>query len=205
MTSVELVAFGNWSDMHLGAPCVFADANTIGGLLYAAANIVKMPAPYENAPMDIPTILDSAKTRQQIDSDNRLALALVVSRSMVSDWRNGKRAPDSQNAMRLADMAGLDRLEVLATCELQREKDPKRRQYWATFLPGLRRMAALVTACSAAALSTPQSAEAVGIHSLKVSSQCLHNINSRTNVRRNKSFWSVAFLQRFSFGLLTAT
>lgn len=96
--------------------------------------------------MQIADILDAAKTKRGLDSDNRLALELVVSRGMVSKWRNGHDAPDVQNAMKLADMAELDRLEVLATCELHREKDPKRRAYWAMFKPGLRRVAALVTA-----------------------------------------------------------
>lgn len=148
--------------------------------------------------MNIPQILDTAKTNQSLDSDNRLALALVVSRSAVSQWRSGSNAPDAQAAMKLADMAGLDRLEVLATCELHREKDPKRRQYWATFLPGLRRVAALVTACIAAALTTPQSAEAVGVHSLKVSSQCAHNINSRTFFLFFRSLLRVVFLQHWA-------
>jgi|GEM_PF-1907237 len=96
--------------------------------------------------MRIADILDAAKAKRSLDSDNRLALELVVSRGMVSAWRSGEKAPDAQNAMKLADMAELDRLEVLATCELHREKDPKRRAYWAMFKPGLRRVAALVTA-----------------------------------------------------------
>lgn len=127
--------------------------------------------------MTIPELLDAAKAKQQVDSDNRLALALVVSRGVVSQWRNGVRAPDAQAAMKLADMAGLDRLEVLAICELQRETDPKRRQYWATFLPGLRRVAALVIAGVAALFMSLQD---VSASTLRASDQYSLNINSRT-------------------------
>jgi len=127
--------------------------------------------------MEIAALLDLAKAKQSLDSDNRLALALVVSRGMVSAWRKGERAPDAQNAMKLADMAELDRLEVLAICELHRETDPKRRAYWAMFRPGLRRVASMVAAVIGASLFVPQDVRA---RSLEVSGQAPWNINSRT-------------------------
>lgn len=96
--------------------------------------------------MNATDLLDAAKMKRGLDSDNKLALALGVTRGVVSQWRNGTRTPDPQAAMKLADMAVIDRLEALAICELQRETDPRRKQYWATFIPGLRRLATLVAA-----------------------------------------------------------
>lgn len=132
--------------------------------------------------MNVSELLDAAKARQGLDSDNRLALALVVSRSNVSQWRNGSKAPDAQAAMKLADMAQIDRLQALAICEFQRETDPKRRQYWATFLTGLRRLAAVVVAGIAALILTSPD---VSARTLEVNNQYLQTINSRTNRRRS--------------------
>lgn len=60
-------------------------------------------------------IIDTAKERAGITSDNALAIRMEVTRAAVSAWRNGKAYPDEVSCAKLADLAGLRLNHVLGT------------------------------------------------------------------------------------------
>lgn len=78
--------------------------------------------------------LDAAKTAIGITADNELARRLETTRFRISAYRNGKEWPDNYIVMKLAITLKLDPARVLADLESQREKDPKRAEFWRSFL-----------------------------------------------------------------------
>lgn len=56
--------------------------------------------------MNIEQLLDAAKERNGLTSDNQLAKALGVSRQAVSSWRNGIKTPDPVACATLAGLTG---------------------------------------------------------------------------------------------------
>ncbi|WP_428398430.1 hypothetical protein [Marinobacter salarius] len=74
--------------------------------------------------------------RSQYDgcSDYRIAQLLQVSKSCVSRWSNGKGGIGDEPAARLADLCGLDAVEVLTELYLERSKSRVTRQYYEEIL-----------------------------------------------------------------------
>jgi transcriptional regulator with XRE-family HTH domain len=59
-------------------------------------------------------ILDAAKTARNISTDSELARQLHVTRSAVSNWRQGRNLPDAVACERLAQMTGQSVVQVIA-------------------------------------------------------------------------------------------
>lgn len=81
--------------------------------------------------IDVPGLLDAAKTSLNVESDNQLANALDVTRQAISLWRGG-RTPDAEGAIKLAQASGANPLEILAACEFERSRAPNKKAFWAS-------------------------------------------------------------------------
>jgi len=77
--------------------------------------------------------LDAAKKAMSIESDGELARRLECPSGHVAEMRNGKRGVPLDVAYKLAITLKLDPAQVVADLEGQREKNEKRRAFWASF------------------------------------------------------------------------
>lgn len=109
-------------------------------------------------------LLDKAKKAQGIESDYKLAQALGVVQTAVTNWRSGRSHPDDVRAAQLAEMAGQDPSSVIAELHAARAKTPEVRALWLRMAQQLRHAVALVMmACGVALLlvaPNPQGAQA---------------------------------------------
>lgn len=78
--------------------------------------------------------MDAAKQVMGIKADNELANRFEINRSRVSAYRAGREWPDYYIVTKLAITLNLDPATVLADIESQREKNPKRLEFWRSFL-----------------------------------------------------------------------
>jgi hypothetical protein len=76
-------------------------------------------------------LLAAAKRGAGIPSNYRLARKLDITDSAVQRWNTGRGVPDDANAMRMAQMAGLDSGYVVASMRALREPNPELRAIWA--------------------------------------------------------------------------
>ena len=88
--------------------------------------------------------LDAAKKALGVSSDYELAKRLEVSKQAMSDYRHGKRSPDSYMIFKLAVTLNLDPATVLADLESQKEQNAKKLDFWKGFLSRAVRIAVLV-------------------------------------------------------------
>lgn len=91
-------------------------------------------------------ILAAAKKAQRLPSNAALARLLGVPDKYVQRWGTGKHTPDDVTAARLAELAGLDVGEVLASVAAERASEPAARELW-------QRLAARLHAAGLAALA----------------------------------------------------
>lgn len=75
-------------------------------------------------------LLDLAKARAGDVSDYRIAKMLGVPPGTVSNYRVGRSRPENPIAMRLAELCGLDVVEVVAWVQLERAKSDLDRELW---------------------------------------------------------------------------
>lgn len=80
--------------------------------------------------MDISKVLDDAKSALNIDTDYKLAKALELPNGYITLWRQGSRIPDAYACARLAEVLGINPLELIAKVEAETEKNEARRTYW---------------------------------------------------------------------------
>lgn len=80
--------------------------------------------------MDIPALLDAAKKAQGFETDMALAKALGISRSAVSAWRNGQKAPDPVQSAALAGYTGIPLAKVLGIVGEARAISAKEKAVW---------------------------------------------------------------------------
>ncbi len=73
-------------------------------------------------------LMDRIKKTHGIQSDYQLAKFLGVTQQSVSNWRRGKSAFDDEIALKVADLLGLDRGQVLAWVHAERCKNPEARR-----------------------------------------------------------------------------
>ena len=59
-----------------------------------------------------------------------LARMLGVHRAAITNYQSGHRIMDDYTAAKVADMLGIDQMELIAQANAEREKDPQRRAYW---------------------------------------------------------------------------
>lgn len=79
--------------------------------------------------MNTGELLDLARSRQGV-SDYGLCKLLGVGTSTVSNYRNGRSHPDESMAKRLAELAGLDPLQVVAWMQAERARNDESRATW---------------------------------------------------------------------------
>lgn len=72
----------------------------------------------------VATLLDKARSRKGISSDNALATALGTNRQVISQWRHGDSYPSEDNIAVLAGMAGDDPAEWLVAVKAVRSEGP---------------------------------------------------------------------------------
>lgn len=79
--------------------------------------------------------LDAARAASEIQSDYALAKALGITRGALSSLRNGRTHLADTTAVRIAELAGVDPLAVIASAHIEREaKRPAVRQVWEDLL-----------------------------------------------------------------------
>lgn len=99
----------------------------------------------ENTMKPISRYLDEAIDTGLSKNDSETARKIGVTRAAVSDWRVGRRAPDDDQAVKLADLLGKDAGEILAECGAARAKSPETRRAWERI--AARMAASSITAC----------------------------------------------------------
>ena len=78
--------------------------------------------------------LNEAKARLGLESDYALAKHLGLTVGTVSHYVNRRRVIDNYTAARLAEILGIDPIEIIATAEFEREKDEQRKSFWKGFV-----------------------------------------------------------------------
>ncbi|KWE44593.1 hypothetical protein WL76_30890 [Burkholderia ubonensis] len=98
-------------------------------------------------------LLDDVKVKMDLPSDYAAAKALGVTRSAVSQWRNGKATFDDDTCLLVAEILDLDPFDVLAYINIERSRDEGRRARWVhaleKFSRGFRWLALPANACGA--------------------------------------------------------
>lgn len=84
--------------------------------------------------MDINELLDCAKTRANLPSDYALAKVLGTKNGVISHWRKGKRHPSNEEAVKLATLAGLEEMRVIAEIEMHTANTEKKREFWKSYI-----------------------------------------------------------------------
>jgi transcriptional regulator with XRE-family HTH domain len=102
-------------------------------------------------------LLTAAKAANGIPSNYRLARVLGTSDNTLHRWHSGRNTPDDANAVRLAELAGLDVDYVVASMRAQRETDERLKGVWQSIADRLRAGPIGVGAAVAIALASPSS------------------------------------------------
>ena len=89
--------------------------------------------------------LDEALTKGAAENDSDIGRKIGATRSAVSSWRSGRRVPDDDQAVKLAELLGKDPGELLAECGAARAKTPETRRAWERI--AARMAASGITAC----------------------------------------------------------
>jgi transcriptional regulator with XRE-family HTH domain len=74
--------------------------------------------------------LDAAKVRLGITSDYALAKKLGISQPAISNYRSGRSRIDDDVALTIAEILGLNPLQVIAAANAERAKTPEARARW---------------------------------------------------------------------------
>lgn len=83
--------------------------------------------------------MDNSATKKYMDllrkqyggcSDYRISQLLGVTKACVSRWSNGKAGIGDESAAKLADLCGLDPIEVITELYIERAKNRATRQYF---------------------------------------------------------------------------
>lgn len=112
--------------------------------------------------MTINELMDKAKTRANLQSDYALAKVIGIDRSVVSQWRKGKKHPSTDEAVKLATLAGLEEMPVIAAIEYEAATTEKKREFWKSYInaKGLTATLGLI-ALGLSIILTPEPAEAL--------------------------------------------
>ena len=74
--------------------------------------------------------LDECKRLLDIERDTDLARALGVTKSQISQFRNGANCFGDESARRVAEVLGIDPAYVIACAYAERSRDPQIKQVW---------------------------------------------------------------------------
>ncbi len=93
-------------------------------------------------------LLAAAKTAQGIPSNYRLARLMGVPDNTVQRWNTGKGQPDDAMCIRLAELAGLDPGQVVASIRAEREAAGPLHDFWADLAKRLQTAGATAAAAA---------------------------------------------------------
>lgn len=102
--------------------------------------------------------LDAAKKSMGITSDNELAKRLGTTRQRISAYRLGQQSVSPETTFKLAIALNQDPAMIFADLESQREKNPKRAEFWRSFLSRATLAALLVCTLAWSAIGISDSA-----------------------------------------------
>lgn len=102
----------------------------------------------------IEKLLEEAKTKAGITSDNALALEIGIHRQAINNYRKHRSAPDIFTMSRLADLTGRPIEEIIALIEIEKEQPEEKKEYWINFYKRLGGVAASVFVCVTLGLVT---------------------------------------------------
>ena len=74
--------------------------------------------------------LDEVKEKLKIESDYQLSKEIKVTRQQISKIRSGNTAIGREKCVRIAAGLKIDPLEIIATVEAGKEKNPELRAIW---------------------------------------------------------------------------
>lgn len=77
--------------------------------------------------------LDAIKAQHGFTSDYALAKALGVPQAQVIHYRKGRRAFDAMMAVKVAELLGVEPINVIASAEHERARTDERKQFWRRF------------------------------------------------------------------------
>lgn len=75
--------------------------------------------------------LIAAKAAIGVESDSALGKAIGLHRNAVGQYMNGSRVMDDYTALKVAQILGVDPLEVIAAANHERERSIEKREAWA--------------------------------------------------------------------------
>lgn len=111
--------------------------------------------------MEITELLDRAKSMANIESDYALAKVLGITAGNLSNIRKGRAHPSNEVAVKIATLAKLEEMRVIAEIEMRTANTEKKREFWKSYIDtkGLTATLGLI-ALGLSILATPEPAEA---------------------------------------------
>lgn len=115
--------------------------------------------------MEISELLDHAKLMANIESDYALAKILGITAGNLSNIRKGKAHPSNEVAVKLATLAKLEEIRVIAEIEYRTANTEKKRKFWKSYLEsrGIAATIGMIT-LGISIIATPESAKANVLH-----------------------------------------
>lgn len=77
--------------------------------------------------------VEDAKEKTGIKSDMAFGKHIGGTDSMVKQWRNRGSTPEDYYCIRIAEILGIDPLEVIAAANWEREKNQEKKDWWESF------------------------------------------------------------------------
>ena len=103
----------------------------------------------------IEKLLNEAKAKAGITSDNALAIEIGITRASICDYRKKRSTPDIFVMSRLADLTGRPIEQVIALVEIEKEQPEEKRKYWENFYKRLGGVAASILAVVTLIMTLP--------------------------------------------------
>lgn len=130
--------------------------------------------------------LDEVRERLQLPSDYAAAKALGVTRAAVSKYRLGHSLPDDLVCARIAEILGVETLEVIAAINYQRSKSDDARALWESIWGKAAGAIALNLIAFAVGVSVAPSTKAAESGSSNTAVRCsLYLMSNRRRFRHN--------------------
>jgi len=124
--------------------------------------------------------LDAVRERLDLPSDYATAKALGVTRAAVSKYRLGHSLPDDLVCAKIAEILGVETLEVIAAINYQRSKSDDARALWESIWGKAAGAIALNLIVCAVGVSVAPSTKAMasGENTVSSGSLCIMSINA---------------------------
>jgi hypothetical protein len=128
--------------------------------------------------------LDAVKAKLDLPSDYATAKALSVTPSTVSRYRLLKAAPDDLVCARIAEILGVEPMEVIAAVHFERSTEPKARALWESIWGKAVGAIALNLIVCAVGVSVAPTSKAAESGNAKANGGSLYIMSNRRRFRR---------------------